>query len=147
MAVFYPGILLTLAGLAIGGWLLVGPRLVQGVTLDVHTLFYAGLAIVLGFQSVVFAIFTKVFAVSERLLPEDPRLDRLFYYITLETGLAAGMLLLVGGLAGSLYAVSAWGAQGYGSLDASQTFRLVIPSGTAIILGFQRYYRVFFLVF
>jgi hypothetical protein len=111
----------------------------------VHTLFYAALAIIVGFQSVVFAIFTKVFAVSERLLPQDPRLDRMFRYITLETGLAAGILLLVGGIVGSLYAVSAWGAHGYGSLDASQTFRLVIPSGTAIILGLQTVLSSFFL--
>ena len=142
---FYPGVLLILAGLSTGGWLLVRPRVVQGVTLDVHTLFYAALAVIVGFQSVVFAIFTKVFAVSEQLLPHDPRLDRLFHYITLETGLAAGMVLLVGGIAGSVYAVSAWGAHGYGPLDASQTFRLVIPSGTAIILGLQMILSSFFL--
>ena len=44
------------------------------------------MAILIGFQSVVFATFTKVFAISEGLLPEDPRLTRLFRYVTLEVG-------------------------------------------------------------
>ena len=76
------------------GWLLVGPRVVDGITLDVHTFLYAAMAIVIGYQTVIFAIFTKVFAITEGLLPEDPRLKTLFRYIKLETGILAGALLL-----------------------------------------------------
>src|SRR6476660_6719790 len=93
----YPGLLLMLIGAVASGWLLVGPRVVDGVTLDVHTFLYAAMAIVIGYQTVIFAIFTKVFAITEGLLPEDPRLKTLFRYIKLETGILAGALLFVAG--------------------------------------------------
>jgi glycosyltransferase involved in cell wall biosynthesis len=142
---FYPGALLMLAGLGIGAWLEVSPRVVAGVTLDVHTLLYAAVAVIIGYQAVVFALFTKVFAISERLLPEDVRLNRLFRYVTLETGLVVGLLLLAGGFAGSIYALSSWDARAFGPLDPSQTLRLVIPSATALTVGFQTVLSSFYL--
>ena len=141
----YPGLVLMLVGALAGGWLLVGPRVVEGITLDVHTLLYAALAIIVGYQTVNFAVFTKVFAITEGLLPEDPRLNRLFQHVTLETGLISGTLLFVGGLALSVYALSSWGAHRFGPLDPSRTLRLVIPAATLIVLGLQTILSSFFL--
>src|SRR5262245_14859966 len=83
----YPGMALMLVGLIAGAWLIPGPRTVGNVTFDVQTLLFASLAVVIGFQSVQFALFSKVFAISEGLLPPDPRLARWFGYVRLETGL------------------------------------------------------------
>jgi glycosyltransferase involved in cell wall biosynthesis len=141
----YPGLLLMLVGAVGSGWLLVGPRVVDGITLDVHTFLYAAMAIVIGYQTVIFAIFTKVFAITEGLLPEDPRLKTLFNYIRLETGIVAGALLLAAGIGLSIYALSFWGAHSFGSLDPSQTLRLVIPAVTLIALGLQTVLSSFFL--
>jgi glycosyltransferase involved in cell wall biosynthesis len=141
----YPGIFLMLAGLVVGGWLIPGPRKIGGVGFDVHTLLFAAGAIIIGFQSVVFAFFTKIFAISEGLLPEDPRLTKAFKYITLETGLAAGSLLVVAGLAGSLYAFIHWSLGSFGALDATRTLRIVIPSLTALMLGSEVILSSFFL--
>ena len=74
----YPGLLLMLCGLVAGLWLLRGPVFVGNVGFDVQTLLYAALAIVLGFQAVSFAVFTKTFAIAEGLLPEDLRASKLF---------------------------------------------------------------------
>ncbi len=74
----YPGAILMLIGTLIGLWLLPHARSVGRLTLDIHTLMYAGTAVLIGFQAIAFAVFSKVFAVSEGLLPEDPRLIRLF---------------------------------------------------------------------
>ena len=60
-----------------------------GVRFDVHTLLFASLAILCGYQAIVFAVFTKTFAITEGLLPADPRMDRLYEVITLEKGLVA----------------------------------------------------------
>ncbi|MFL6597712.1 MAG: hypothetical protein ACJ8KF_07070 [Chthoniobacterales bacterium] len=61
------------------------PRLqIAGVTFDVHTLLFSSLAILMGYQSVLFAIFAKTFAINEGLLPKDPRVDRFFNVIYLE---------------------------------------------------------------
>jgi hypothetical protein len=141
----YPGALLMLLGLAVGLWLLPGPRNIGGVTIDVHTMLYAALAIVIGFQAIVFAIFTKVFAISEGLLPDDPRLQRVFRYITLEVGLVVGSLLLLAGLAGSVYAYVNWGEHSFGPLNTSRTMRIVIPSVTSLTLGCQTVLSSFFL--
>jgi hypothetical protein len=141
----YPGAFLMLAGLVVGGWLIPGPRRIGGVGFDVHTLLYAAGAIIIGFQSVVFAFFTKIFAISEGLLPEDPRLTKAFKYITLETGLAAGSLLVVAGLAGSLYAFLHWSLGSFGALDVTRTLRIVIPSLTALMLGSEAILSSFFL--
>jgi glycosyltransferase involved in cell wall biosynthesis len=141
----YPGLALMALGAALGLWILPGPRTVLGVELDVHTLMYAAAAVFIGYQSVTFAVFTKFFAIHEGLLPEDPRLAGLLRHVTLETGLAAGLLLVGVGLAGTFWALSGWGAQSFGRLDPTQTLRIVIPAFLALTLGSQTVLSSFFL--
>jgi hypothetical protein len=141
----YPGLLLMLIGALVGGRLLIGPLQVGGTTFDVHTLLYAAMAIVIGFQTVVFAVFTKIFATTQGLIPEDERLNKLFRYVKLETGLTIGAILLIGGIAFSVYALSSWRAQLYGPLEPTQTLRLVIPAVTLIMVGLQTVFSSFFL--
>lgn len=141
----YPGIASFLAGLAASLWLVVGPRRIGGVVLDVHTLLYAfGLTLV-GFQSMAFAVFTKVFAITEGLLPEDPKLNRLFKYLKLETGLAIGGSLIVSGIAGSIFALSSWARSNFGPMDSESLLRIVMPSVFSLALGAQIIFSSFFL--
>ena len=141
----YPGGLLMLLGLAAMFWLLPGPRVIGGVTFDVHTLLYAAVAIIIGFQSILFAVFTKVFAISEGLLPKDERLDRAFGHLTLEFGLAVAIILILAGLAGSVYAYWFWDQLSFGNLDPARTMRIVIPAVTSLTLGCQTLFSSFFL--
>jgi len=141
----YPGMLLMLVGLMVGAWLLPGPRSIGRVTYDAHTLLYAAMAVLIGFQAIGFAVFTKVFAVSEGFLPEDSRLQSLFQVVTLEVGLAIGGIMIALGLGGSVYAVNLWGARSFGPLDMSAVMRLVIPSATLLVLGCQTVLSSFFI--
>ncbi len=141
----YPGVVLMCLGSLLGLWLLPGPQLFEGVSLDVHTLLYASLAIVVGFQSVIFAVFTKVFAISEGLLPEDPRVLKTLNVTTLEKGLIAGGILVLAGIMGSIFTLSTWGLHSFGPLQPSETMRTIIPSITAITLGVQTVFSSFFL--
>ena len=141
----YPGFALMLLGALVGLWLLPGPRPVGTVTFDVHTLLYAAIAILLGFQSIAFAVFTKLFAISEGLHPPDPLLDRLFRYITLEVGLLVGAVLAAAGLGTSIHAVGIWSAHQFGHLDISRTLRVVIPAALSLTLGVQTIFASFFL--
>ncbi len=141
----YPGALLMIAGVLVALLLLPRPRVIAGVAFDVHTLLYAAMAVIIGFQAIVFALFTKVFAISEGLLPEDARLDKLMNYVTLEVGVAVGLLLVILGLAGSIYAVAFWDQRSFGQLDPSRTLRFVIPSVTSLMLGCQVLLSSFFL--
>lgn len=141
----YPGLVLMLAGTIISARLLLGPQIIEGISFDVHTLVYSALAIMLGYQSVIFAFFTKLFAITEGLLPEDPRLTRLFKYVSLESGLIAGAAMIVGGVAASIYAVSIWKTRSFGALNPFHTLRIVIPAATLIVIGSQTILSSFFL--
>jgi glycosyltransferase involved in cell wall biosynthesis len=141
----YPGLILMLAGTIISARLLLGPQIIEGISFDVHTLVYSALAIMLGYQSVIFAYFTKLFAITEGLLPEDPRLTRLFKYVSLESGLIAGAAMVIGGVSASVYAVSVWKAHSFGALDPFHTLRIVIPAAALIAMGSQTILSSFFL--
>ncbi|HYP25655.1 MAG TPA: glycosyltransferase family 2 protein [Blastocatellia bacterium] len=140
-----PGILLMLTGLITGALLLPGPVHVGGIGFDVHTLLYSAVATFIGFQAILFAVFTKIFAISEGLLPEDPRLKRVFRYVNLEAGLIVGTVLVLLGLGASVYAFIYWSSSSFGSLNPSETFRVVIPAVTALTLGSQIIFSSFFL--
>jgi len=141
----YPGSLMIILGLTGCALLLPGPRMFHGIGFDVHTLLYAFVSVLLGFQLISFAIFTKVFAITEGLLPEDPRLNRLFRWITLETGLLLGGLLMVVGMGGSIWAVSHWAQGSFGALQPEQMLRIVMPSVFSLTLGAEITFSSFFL--
>ncbi|HYW37633.1 MAG TPA: glycosyltransferase family 2 protein [Terriglobales bacterium] len=141
----YPGIVMILLGLAGCALLLPGPRVFHGIGFDLHTLLYAFVSVLLGFQLIAFATFTKVFAITEGLLPEDPRLNRVFRWVTLETGLIIGGLLMVIGLGGSVWAVSQWARGAFGALQPEQMLRIVMPSVFALTLGAEIVFSSFFL--
>ena len=92
-----------------------------------------------------FAALTKVFAISEGLLPEDARVTAAVRRVSLELGLSVSVLLVVLGLGGSALAVSDWGKQNFGALDPSHMFRIVLPSAFSMMLGVEIIFGSFFL--
>jgi glycosyltransferase involved in cell wall biosynthesis len=141
----YPGILSMILGLAGTLWLLPHSRTVGHVTFDVHTMTFATMLIMVGFQGIAFAGFAKILGVTQGLLPPDPRLEATFRYVNLETGLIAGILLVLAGLSASVFAVAHWYAVGFGPLDPAQTERIVIPAIAALTLGIEVILASFFL--
>jgi hypothetical protein len=141
----FPGFLLVTLGLGVGIWLLPGPRHLGGVTLDIHTLLFASAAVILGAQLILFWVFAKVFAITEGLLPPDPRFDRLFKYLSLESGLVVSGLTLLTGLGLAIMSTVRWQRLAYGSLDPEVTLRWVIPATMLMVLGTQGLFSSFFL--
>lgn len=137
---FYPGLTMILIGLAISLWLLPGMQL----SLDIHTMLYASTAIVIGLQSVSFAIFSKFFAMNEKLLPENQKLKKILSYFTLERGVVVGSIFIIAGLAGSIYSVVLVGEGIFNVLGITTTMRIVIVSTTALLIGFQVIFSSFF---
>jgi glycosyltransferase involved in cell wall biosynthesis len=138
-----PGVLLVLLGLVGYGIAMPGVRL-GGVAFDAHTLLFASLAVLCGYQSILFAIFTKTFAISEGLMPEDPQLTRFFEIINLERGLILSGITIVLGIFLLVVAVNQWWSVSLGHLDYAQTMRLVVPGVTLTALGFQTILSSFF---
>lgn len=140
----YPGIFLVACGMLAMMWLLPEPRTVRRVTFDVHSLIYAGAAILVGFQAVMFSLLGKVFAINSGLVPFTESWRKVFRWVRLETGLAVGIVLVFAGIAGTVMAVTMWGSRSFGSLTGTGTLRLVIPAAVTLVLGCQTVLSSFF---
>jgi hypothetical protein len=139
-----PGLALMALGLGTLAILMPAPLPVGDVTFDIHTMMFAAIAVLLGFAALTFGVSTKIFAIGEGLLPPDPHLSRAFRYITLEVGLAVGVLVFCAGVIGSGMALWRWRALGFGPIS-DNLLRLVIPSTLGLALGFQIVLTSFFL--
>jgi glycosyltransferase involved in cell wall biosynthesis len=141
----YPGLALFAVGFVLSALLLGGPLHVAGVRLDIHTLLVAGFLSLIGYQLVLFAVFTKIFAVRMGFHPPHPVLESLFRYITLEVGLLAGALMVLAGIVGLVLAVASWQSVEFGNLDPSLTMREVIPAVLLLAIGTQTVFASFFI--
>ena len=133
----YPGALLMLFFGVLGLLIEIGPLQVGHLQLDVDTLIYCAFALLIGFQGVMFALLSRVFAIQEKLYPATDRARRLLRRINLETGLVLGGVLLLAGLALAIYTVAFWRQQQFGPLELRAVARLVIPAATSMALGVE----------
>ncbi len=133
----FPGIVLMSVGLVISAVLLANPVTINGITFDVHTLLFSAGSVLVGFQFLLFYGLTKVYTVENELLPKPEKYDRWFSAFNLEKGLIIGALMVLVGIGLSFYAYFGWKHINYGDITNSQTFRVVIPAVTAILLGVQ----------
>ena len=141
----YPGLAVFAIGMLLSAILLGGPLHLGGLRLDIHTLLIAGFLALLGYQLVLFALFTKIFAIRAGFHPPYPPLDALSRYVTLEVGLAAGALMALVGVIALVLAIASWGAVGFGNLDPELTMREVIPAVVLLALGTQTVFASFFI--
>ncbi|HLU71092.1 MAG TPA: glycosyltransferase family 2 protein [Nonomuraea sp.] len=141
---FYPGIALMMIGLVAGTALTFGPVKIGQLAFDVDTLVGASAAVVIGFQSALFALFTKVYAAEEGFLPESRRVRKLISMVTLERGLIVGGLLAVAGLVGLVMSLAHWQVRSWGALDPRESLRIVVPAATALIMSFQTIFASLF---
>jgi hypothetical protein len=140
-----PGVTLFSVGAVVGTVLAIEPVRIGGVVLDIHTLLFMGMAVIVGYQLIAFAVIAKIFAVRTGLHPPAPRLWRLFRYVRLETGLLVGVLFTALGIALGIVAVSQWGLHGFEQLNPRDTMRLVIPAGVLLTLGVETIFVSFLL--
>jgi glycosyltransferase involved in cell wall biosynthesis len=138
-----PGALLLLSGVLGYALALPGVR-ISGAELDVNALLYASLFIMLGYQSILFAVLTKAFAVAQGLLPSTRQVERFFTVFNLERGLLGGAALTIIGLALLAGVFVQWWRRDFGPLDYRATLRLSIPGVMFTSLGVQTLFFSFF---
>src|SRR5271154_3788501 len=142
---FAPGLVLLLVGLGLGGAVLTGPVSIGGATLDVDTLVACGACVDIGFQAVLFWLFTRVYAGSEGFLPTEPKVQTLLGKLSLERGLLAGAVVGIAGLVGLIFSLTYWQGHAFGHLNYEHALRLMVPSVTALVLSCQLILGTFFL--
>ncbi|MCK5719965.1 MAG: hypothetical protein KAH84_08495, partial [Thiomargarita sp.] len=141
---FYPGFALIASGLLGMILLLPGPLSIGNVTFDIHTLLLSGMVIILGVQTLSFAILAKQFAINNKLLPYDSHFISLIDKISMEKMLIFGVLLMLGGILGIIYTLFFWGTVDFGALTPSYIMRILVPSITLVAVGFQIIIASFF---
>jgi hypothetical protein len=141
----YPGVLMILAGILAGGWILSTKAVIGQVHFSVHSLLYCAAAILLGFQAVCFSVFTKMITVTGHLAPVDPVMDKLVSRVRVDHGLAAGIVLMILGFLGATYTFVLWERSSFGNLDPFRTMYIAIPAVLLLALGLEIVFASLFL--
>ncbi|WP_207633007.1 glycosyltransferase family 2 protein [Devosia aurantiaca] len=133
----YPGVALVWIGLVVGSQLVRGPVTIGSVTFDVHTLIVAALCVIMGVQSIAFAIIGRRFASRYGFIPRSGTYDRLLEWLTLERILLIAILLMLSGISAMVWGLTQWAQRDFGPLTSHATLRAVILAMTALVTGFQ----------
>lgn len=140
-----PGMMLFLLGLIFLILLECKSIKIGHTRFDTNTILVFVMAILLGSHLIAFSVYTKVFAVSEGLLPEDALFAKVTNLITLETGILTGLGFVLLGIGLVSYSAFAWWKAGFGNLSYPASLRITIPGITMTVLGIQIIFSIFFL--
>jgi hypothetical protein len=134
---FYPALAMLAVGLVGLALLSVATIEIGAVSFSVHTMLACATLVILGLQTGGIALVSRAYATKQRLLPPSPRFEQWLERVTLERGLLLGAASVVLGLVAFIYALGAWGAQGFGELDPVVTMRWPIIGMVLIVGGAQ----------
>ncbi|MEO5664209.1 MAG: glycosyltransferase family 2 protein [Nocardioides sp.] len=133
----YPGAALTLMGLVTSAALMRGSVQVGAVGFDVGTMLVAMAVAVIGYNSVTFAILSKVYAAHEGFLPASERFDVFQRRLGLERVILAGVGMFVIGLVWLAFSLWGWRSEQFGSLQPRESIRAVAPAVLGLLFGAQ----------
>lgn len=141
----YPGLLITFVGLFGTAMLLPGPVRVGGIGFDIHTFIVSCLAILVGLQTVTFAVMARKFGESRGLVPRSERYSPLLSTITMERMLLLALAMGSSGMGGMIYCVMTWANTGFGPLEYQSLLRVLTLSTTAVAAALQLAFAAFLL--
>lgn len=137
-----PGAILLVLGLAGMLWLLGGPQIVSGHSVDYHFMFVASLFTIVGFQVLLTGFYAKAYAFTHRFAPDD-RMIQLFYrYFSLEEWLIAGLVVFLVGLGIDAGIFFTWVQHHFRDLFAVREALLAL---TLMVIGLQLIFSSFLL--
>ncbi|MFC5930741.1 glycosyltransferase family 2 protein [Cryobacterium melibiosiphilum] len=124
-----------IAGVVLLGF---GPLVIGRIGFTYSSQLYLAALAVVGYQSVLFAILTKIYAQHEGFrIPRSRSFERLEKRISLESSALVGLGLFLLGLAIAVVQLVGWATQGFGALDVEGTLRVAIPAALLMMLGSQ----------
>ncbi|RXZ45903.1 glycosyltransferase family 2 protein [Agromyces binzhouensis] len=133
-----PGTVAFLFGLIGTLALAFGPVVFGDVGFDLSSQVYLAALTVVGYQSVLFAILTKIYAQHEGFrIPRSRNFDRLERRISLESGALLGLALFLVGLAIAIWQFAVWAAADFGPLEPGTTARTAVLAALFMMLGAQ----------
>lgn len=134
----YPGLIAFLVGLIGSAVLAITPIQLGQVGLNVATQVYLAALAVVGYQALLFAVLTKMYAQHEGFwIPRSARFERFAARVSLESGALLGVVVFVLGLVVGIVQFAVWAASGFGPQDVVDTVRLAVPASLLMMLGVQ----------
>jgi hypothetical protein len=127
-------------GIGLTGTLVLslGPLEFGSFGLDVLSQIYLAALAIVGYQSVLFAILTKIYAQHEGFsIPRSRSFERLERRASLESGALVGLAVFIIGLVIAIVQFAAWAGAGFGPLDGSSSIRLAILAALLMMMGAQ----------
>jgi len=129
----YPGLVLLMVSLLMGGILTIQPVHLFHLQLDIHTLLYIMVGALLGTQLLFLHSVVKNYTFRHIL----PAIQKTFKKPSLERNLVTGSLVLIAGIVWSFINVGLWSNSGFGDMQPKLFMRQVIPAVFLICVGFQ----------
>jgi glycosyltransferase involved in cell wall biosynthesis len=134
----YPGLIAFIVGLIGSTALAFGPVAVGSVGFNVSTQVYLLALTSVGYQAVLFALLTKLYASHEGFfIPRSKTFEWIAARATLESGALVGVGLFLLGLLIGIVQFAVWAGSGFGEQDVADTVRLAVPGALLMILGVQ----------
>ena len=133
----YPGMVLTLLGLAGSFWVLPGTRVVTGIGFDIHSLLYFSAASIVGLQMLCFGVLARCTGACSGLLPPSSLTRWILGRFRLELGLIVSMLLMVAAAVLAWQTFYGWELAGFSALDPGLTMRKAIPAAALGVAGME----------
>lgn len=133
----YPGLALFTLALASFLALLPGDQVVGNVRFGIHSLLFAGAAILTAAQLMSFGLLASLFGVREGYWSVAGRLDRVGKWLTIDNGCIAGGAMVLLGLIGAGVALSSWAGADFTDLEPGALMRISIPAVVTACLGLQ----------
>ncbi len=133
----YPGLVLIAVGVAGIVLLLPGQVRIGSVRLDIHTFVAACMAVLIGLESVTFAVVARRYATLRGLLPTSGRSAKVVESLTPDRMLLSGLVLLALSFLGVLWCVLQWVATDFGPLSDPRILRVLLLAFTGSAAGAQ----------
>ncbi len=143
----YPGAFLFCVGLIAQAAILLGPVALGRVVLDIHTMLFAGGAMVIGLQMIIFSVLVKTAAATHGVLQSGSNFRRFVSGFSLERGIVLGVVVALAGFILAAYSLWIWVRTGFSALEPRDVMRIAIPSLTLSVLGIELVLSAFVLSF
>lgn len=141
----YPGMILFVLGMVFMITLMFNTIKIGQVGLGIHTMLYAAVAMMLGFNLIMFSIFTKIYAQVTGFLPASGKVHDYFDERTTEKGVLLGLVVFFVGILSTILAFLTWKQKGFGDLIPEEIMRITIPAMVFIVIGFEMIFGSFFI--
>jgi glycosyltransferase involved in cell wall biosynthesis len=133
----FPAVFFLMVGLLLGTVLSFQQVALFKLKLDIHTLYFCSVFLVLSVHFFAFYYLAHFMGASFGLYPLRGVAKWIRQHWRFEKGILLGSFLFLVGVALSGMAVWKWSRVGFNELEPTETFRIIIPAGSFIMVGLQ----------